>query len=61
VPGSERRRELKRRRHRKKKMAVITRRAEKASPSEKLVLAHKIRCLTPGAEELIVRYNLVEG
>jgi hypothetical protein len=61
VPGSERRRELKRRRHRKKKMAVITRRAAKASPSEKQVLAHKVRALTPGAEELIQRHGLAES
>lgn len=42
-------------------MAVITRRAAKASPSEKQVLAHKVRCLTPGAEELIERHSLLEN
>jgi hypothetical protein len=49
---------LKRRRKRKKKMVMITRRAEKANSSEKVVLANKIRRMTPGAEELIVRLGL---
>ncbi len=57
--GSERERELRRRRSRKKKMTLITKRAEKASASEKEVLAAKIRQMTPGAEELIKRLGLV--
>ena len=51
--GSERRREISRRRIRRKKMGILKRRAAAANPSEKAVLAHKIRRLTPGATELI--------
>jgi hypothetical protein len=58
VPGSERRRELRRRRHRKKKVAVFGRRAEKASTSEKQVIASKLRDLTPGAGAIIQRLQL---
>ena len=50
---NERHRELARRRTRKKKLALIKKRAEKASSSEKAVLAAKVRRLTPGAEQLI--------
>lgn len=60
MPASERQRELKRRRHRKKKIAKIAARVGKASASEKLVLAHKIRGITPAAEVLIARLGLAE-
>ncbi len=56
--GSERERELRRRRKRKKKMGLIKQRAEKASSSEKEVLAAKVRRMTPGAEELIKTMGL---
>lgn len=56
--GSERERELRRRRQRKKKMGLLRKRAEKASASEKEVLAAKIRKLTPGAEDLIKTMKL---
>lgn len=56
--SSERERELRRRRKRKKKMGLIKKRAEKASASEKEVLAAKIRRLTPGAEQLIAAMGL---
>lgn len=55
---SERRKELKRRRHRKTKVAHLRRRAEKANASEKVVLAAKIRNLTPGGEEIVQQLNL---
>jgi hypothetical protein len=55
---NERHRELARRRTRRKKLALIKKRAEKASASEKQVLAAKIRRLTPGAEQLIEAYGL---
>ena len=55
---SERQKEIKRRRHRKKKVAAIETRSKKASASEKEVLARKLRCLTPGANELIDRFGL---
>lgn len=55
---SERGKEIKRRRHRKIKMAQIRRRAAKATESEKVVLAEKIRKLTPGAEVVITALGL---
>ncbi len=58
MPGSERRRELRRRRHRKQKVAHYKSRLEKASNSEKAVIAEKLRNLTPGAETLIANLEL---
>jgi hypothetical protein len=58
VGGSERQRELKRRRHRKMKVLHWTKRAAKASASEKLQIAGKLRLLTPGAEVIIERLQL---
>ena len=55
---SERQKELKRRRHRKEQLGKLKARAEKASSSEKAVIAAKLRALTPGAEDLIVRWGL---
>lgn len=60
MPGSERRRELRRRRHRKLKVSQIKKRAEKASVSEKEVLATKLRKLTPGANQLIEALELAK-
>lgn len=57
---SERAKEIKRRRHRRKKMSHLIKRAEKASVSEKTIIAGKIRGLTPGAEALIERLSLEE-
>ena len=53
MPGSERRREIRRRRHRRHKTKFLKARAAKANPSEKLVIAEKLRKLTPGAESII--------
>jgi len=58
MPGSERQRELRRRRHRAKKIPALKKRAEKASASEKKVIAAKIRALTPGAEAIIKELGL---
>ncbi|TVS11299.1 MAG: hypothetical protein EA424_24025 [Planctomycetaceae bacterium] len=58
--SSERQRELKRRRHRRVKVRHIKRKAAKASVSEKVQLAEKLRSLTPGAEEIISRLELQE-
>ena len=58
MPGSERKRELRRRRHRRKKMPKLKARAEKASGSDKQVLAHKIRGLTSGSESIIAALGL---
>lgn len=60
MSGSERQRELRRRRHRTKKVAIYKRRAAKATVSEKLVIAEKLRKLTPGAELLIAAMALEE-
>ncbi|MFN9916812.1 MAG: DUF6800 family protein [Pirellulaceae bacterium] len=56
--GIERTRELRRRRHRKTKLLALKRRAEKASKSEKAVIAQKIRRLSPGAEQLLANWKL---
>lgn len=56
----ERHKELGRRRHRRKKLAIIKRKALKASTSEKAVLAQKLRLMTPGAESIIAALKLEE-
>jgi hypothetical protein len=56
----QRHRELRQRRHRKKKMAILRRRATKANTSEKVIIANKIRRLTPGAEVIIAALGLEE-
>ncbi len=56
--GSERGREIKRRRHRRKKLTQLKKRIEKASSSEKVVIAAKLRELTPGAETIIAAHSL---
>ena len=54
----QRQRELRRRRHRRKKLKVFKRKLVKANASEKLVLAGKIRNLSPGAETIIANWGL---
>ena len=56
----ERQKEIGRRQHRKKKMAILQRKAAKANASEKLVIAAKIRRMTPGADIIIARMGLEE-
>lgn len=56
----ERVRELKRRRHRKAKITKLSRRATKATASEKAVIAEKIRRMTPGGEQIVARLALEE-
>ena len=58
MPGSERKRELRRRRHRRKKMPKLKARAEKATASDKKIIAAKIRSLTPGADIIIEALGL---
>ncbi len=60
MPCSERRKEIKRRRHRRKKMALLAKRLEKATVSERGVIAEKIRALTPGGERVVADWNLEE-
>jgi hypothetical protein len=58
VAGSERQRELRRRRHRRKKLSLFARKLEKATVSERAVIAEKIRNLTPGCDVIIKRWDL---
>ncbi|MEM1304948.1 MAG: DUF6800 family protein [Planctomycetota bacterium] len=60
MPGSERQREIRRRRKRKAVVAKLKGRLAKATKSEKVEIARKLRELTPGAEELIARWELAE-
>lgn len=56
----ERKKEIAQRRHRKKKMTQLKRRIAKATHSEKLHIANKLRGLTPGAEIIIKTLSLEE-
>jgi hypothetical protein len=58
VSCSERKRELRRRRHRKKKVTTLARKLRKATVSEKVVIADKLRNLTPGGETIVTRWEL---
>ncbi|MCA9238795.1 MAG: hypothetical protein KDA37_01285 [Planctomycetales bacterium] len=60
MPGSERRRELRRRRKRHANLAQLKSRLPKATASEKTEIARKLREMTPGAEQLIKEWELVE-
>ncbi|MGC4004253.1 MAG: hypothetical protein QM811_14505 [Pirellulales bacterium] len=55
---SDRHQEIARRRHRKKKMEVFKRKLTKASASDKLVIAEKLRKLTSGCETIIETLQL---
>ena len=55
---SNRMKEVKRRRHRRQKLAKFQTKLKKATTSEKLVMAEKLRKLTTGAEVLIARMGL---
>lgn len=61
MPASERKRELRRRRARWAKMAKIKKKLPKATQSEKVEIARKLREMTPGAEKLIEEWQLVEA
>lgn len=60
MPGSERKRELRRRRKRREQIERLKGRLPKATQSEKVEIARKLRELTPGAERLIVDWELAE-
>jgi hypothetical protein len=60
VSASERKRELRRRRARKSKLTKLKAKLPKATQSEKTEIARKLRELTPGAEQLIESWQLVE-
>ena len=55
---SERKRELRRRRTRRKKVSILARKLQKATVSERIVIADKLRALTPGGETIIARWDL---
>lgn len=54
----ERNKEIRRRRHRRKKVALLARKLEKATVSERGVIAEKLRSMTSGAEIIIGRWEL---
>jgi hypothetical protein len=56
--GHERMRELRRRRHRRKKVSILTRKSKKASGADRVIIAEKLRKLTPGSEVIIERLKL---
>jgi hypothetical protein len=60
VGSIERRKELKRRRHRRVKVAHLKRRVQKATASEKAVIAEKIRRLSPGGTLIVAQLGLEE-
>jgi hypothetical protein len=57
---SDRMQEIKRRRHRRQKLKKLAGRLKKATASEKLMIAEKVRRLTPGAEIVLERWGLVK-
>lgn len=58
MPSSERRKEIKRRRHRRKKLTQLAKRLEKATVSERGVIAEKVRRLTPGGKQIVEAWGL---
>jgi hypothetical protein len=57
---SNRMKEIKRRRHRRQKVAKFQSKLKKATTSEKLVMAEKLRKMTAGCETLIAAMGLAE-
>jgi hypothetical protein len=57
---SNRMKEVKRRRHRKQKVANFRGKLKKATTSEKLVMAQKLRKMTTGCEGIIAAMGLEE-
>ncbi|NBW88024.1 MAG: hypothetical protein EBR23_14655 [Planctomycetia bacterium] len=55
---SNRMKEVKRRRHRRQKLAKFQSKLKKATTSEKLTMAEKLRKLTSGCDTLIARMGL---
>jgi hypothetical protein len=58
VSCSERKRELRRRRSRRKKVSILARKLQKATVSERAIIADKLRSLTPGGETIIAHWEL---
>jgi hypothetical protein len=57
---SDRKQEIKRRRKRREKIGHFKRKLKKATTSEKLVIAEKLRKMTPGAEVIVGNLGLEE-
>jgi hypothetical protein len=57
---SERKTELKRRQKRRERITHLKKRLAKATKSEKVEIARKLREVTPGAEVLIANWGLAE-
>lgn len=55
---SNRMKEVKRRRQRREKLAKFQSKVKKATTSEKLAMAEKLRKMTSGCDELIARMGL---
>ena len=55
---SERKKEIRRRRKRTEKLAKLKTRLPKATKSEQVEMARKIRNMTPGAEVIIANWGL---
>lgn len=60
MAGSERGREIRRRRKRAEGLTKLKARLGKATQSEKVEIARKLRSMTPGAEQLIRAWELEE-
>jgi hypothetical protein len=55
---SERKKEIKRRRKRSEKLTLLKKRLPKATKSEQVEIARKVRNMTPGAEVVITNWGL---
>jgi len=58
VPCSERSKEIKRRRHRRKRIAQFAAKLPKASVSDRVTMAEKLRGMTSGSQVIIERWEL---
>lgn len=56
---SERKKELRRRRKRREKLTHLKKKLGKATKSEQVEIARKVRGMTPGAETVIENWGLV--
>ena len=56
----ERKKEFKRRRHRRKKLDHFAHKLQKATVSEKGIIAEKVRHLTPGGEVVLQQWGLTQ-
>ena len=58
MPSSERQKEIKRRRHRRKRVAQFAKKLEKATVSERALMADKLRNMTPGGQVIVDNWEL---